>query len=157
MELEKEVNQLIDDIIVEYENNDYYKKEKRSVMLLGILNAVFENTFEKHLEEGNKIYRFFKNNQTHKKIVEKIAKNRKYDLNYLESIYDDLLCGISMNYNFESNDNLEQEDDKQEKKKKIIVVIFATILAILIEVIKIAVSIVLVPIVFLISFFIHKE
>ena len=60
MELEKEVNQLIDDVILEYENNDYYKNEKRSVMLLGILNSIFENTFEKHLEEGNKIYRFFK-------------------------------------------------------------------------------------------------
>ena len=73
IELEKEVNQLIDDTILEYEENPYYKKEKRSVMLLGILNSVFENTFEEHLEEGTNIYRFFKNDQVHTNIVKRIG------------------------------------------------------------------------------------
>ena len=58
--------------------------------------------------------------------------------------------------NFEDDEEMKQEE-KKEKKKKILIVIFATILAILIEAIKLFAVVILAPILFLVSFFIHKE
>lgn len=150
IELENEVNQLIDDTVVQYENSPSYKKEKRSVMLLAILNDTFENTFEKHLEEGSTIYKFFQNNKIHKNIVKRIGKDRNYDLNYLNSIYDDLLYGVGLNYNFDNKNTTE-------KSSNIFMTILIVILSIIITIVKLFCYFILTPILFLISFFVNKD
>ena len=151
--LEDEVNQTIDKIINEYDKKDYYTTGKRSNYLLSVLNDLFETIFEKHLDEGNKVNQFFQNPKTQKKIILKIGKDKQYDLNYLNSIYYDLLRGISLKYDFEGNEF--------NKKKSTLAIVFSIILGIIlvivIGIISFGTVFYVVPIVFLVSFFWHLK
>lgn len=136
--LSEELNSIVQNNISEYDSKKAYKEGPRHEYLLCVLNDSIEEMFEKYRNNGNEIYNFLENNKTKQNLITLIGKDSKYDLNYLNSIYDDLLCGIGMNYNFQDSEFVE---DNEKKKHSIVstllisVIILAMILTIIFSII----------------------
>ena len=136
--LSEELNSIAQNNISEYDSKKAYKEGPRYEYLLCVLNDSIEEMFEKYRNNGNEIYNFLENNKTKQNLITLIGKDSKYDLNYLNSIYDDLLCGIGMNYNFQDSEFVQ---DNEKKKHSIVstllisVIILAMILTIIFSII----------------------
>ena len=136
--LSEELNSIAQNNISEYDSKKAYKEGPRHEYLLCVLNDSIEEMFEKYRNNGNEIYNFLENNKTKQNLITLIGKDSKYDLNYLNSIYDDLLCGIGMNYNFQDSEFVQ---DNEKKKHSIVstllisVIILAMILTVIFSII----------------------
>lgn len=136
--LSEELNSIAQNNISEYDSKKAYKEGPRHEYLLCVLNDSIEEMFEKYRNNGKEIYNFLENNKTKQNLITLIGKDSKYDLNYLNSIYDDLLCGIGMNYNFQDSEFVQ---DNEKKKHSIVstllisVIILAMILTIIFSII----------------------
>ena len=136
--LSEELNSIAQNNISEYDSKKAYKEGPRHEYLLCVLNDSIEEMFEKYSNNGNEIYNFLENNKTKQNLITLIGKDSKYDLNYLNSIYDDLLCGIGMNYNFQDSEFVQ---DNEKKKHSIVstllisVIILAMILTVIFSII----------------------
>ena len=136
--LSEELNSIAQNNISEYDSKKAYKEGPRHEYLLCVLNDSIEEMFEKYRNNGNEIYNFLENNKTKQNLITSIGKDSKYDLNYLNSIYDDLLCGIGMNYNFQDSEFVQ---DNEKKKHSIVstllisVIILAMILTVIFSII----------------------
>lgn len=132
--LSEELNSIAQNNISEYDSKKAYKEGPRHEYLLCVLNDSIEEMFEKYCNNGNEIYNFLGNNKTKQNLITLIGKDSKYDLNYLNSIYDDLLCGIGMNYNFQDSEFV-QDDEKKKHSIVSILLISLIILAMILTVI----------------------
>lgn len=133
----EELNSITQNNISEYDSKKAYKEGPRHEYLLCVLNDSIEEMFEKYRNNGNEIYNFLENNKTKQNLITSIGKDSKYDLNYLNSIYDDLLCGIGMNYNFQDSEFVQADEKKHSIVSTLLisVIILAMILTVIFSII----------------------
>lgn len=151
-DLLNELNRIANNQIKKYSADQYYKTSPRHNYLLGILNDTFERFLENHREEGNKASAFLRKPEVKQTLIKQIGKDSKYDLNYLRSIYNDLLAGIGIHYDF--------QDEPVEEKKNIAVQIIILILGIIAAIIVGLIYYYLIPVVifvFIVAYFRGKR
>lgn len=143
------------------------RKEDLKKQLYFILSSYFTEADEM---EYKNIYLNLLKNGTKWEIISEIT-NKEPEEYYLDINYITILNKVKSSYIVQYNEKIKQlkefkkiqkEQEKQEtiksdKKLKTFIFVFATITAVIIEVIKILAIIFGVPLLFLLSFFFHKR
>jgi len=119
-------------------------KSTRHEELLVSLNDLFDQELDKNRNDPGPTLKYFSNRKNKENIIKQMSKDN-YDRKYLHSIYDDLLYGVSLNYDF-------GEESKGITVGSVIVAIIVIALAVAIGIMYWFVLVYLCPIVFIISF-----
>ena len=169
----EQVQGLVSEAQIKRKKQEEKEQEKKYLQKLEEkLHYIFVDTFMEN-KDAKKTYIYLTTYNAKCEILRAVTKNIKKDKQerfyyLLDLKYNKILNNVKQNFLIQYNEEqknkkeLEKEIKKQiviadRKKAKTGIIIFATVIAVLIEIIKILAIVFLVPLVFVLTLFIHKR